>query len=229
MNIYVKHPRIYHIPDSLGISSDDKTMKSLVQFKNKDIVISLKLDGENWTFYNNYCHSRSINSSLSHPSHDWAKAYHQTIKHKIPDGWRICGENLFAKHTIYYQNLKSYFYVHSIWDENNICLFWTDTMQFCQENNFELVPTLYMGKWDEKRLNELKYLEFYNRDLVEGFVLRILDKIPFSEYNESVCKYVREEFRDKINDTVIHWTGQKLIKNKLKEKQYENNRYIYSK
>jgi len=53
----------------------------------------------------------------------------QLIAPDIPAGWRICGENLFYKHTIPYRDLHTMFYVYSIWNEANECLSWADTLE----------------------------------------------------------------------------------------------------
>lgn len=43
---YVKYPRTYHIPDSAG-TKDDKTLKDYSIFEGKNVIVSLKMDGEN--------------------------------------------------------------------------------------------------------------------------------------------------------------------------------------
>ncbi|MEL7307213.1 MAG: RNA ligase family protein, partial [Pseudomonadota bacterium] len=42
----------------------------------------------------------------------------------------MCGENLYARHSISYNNLPSYFMAFSVWNELNQCLSWQDTKQF---------------------------------------------------------------------------------------------------
>jgi hypothetical protein len=37
------------------------------------------------------------------------KVLQATIGYQLPNNWRLCGENLFAMHSIYYQELKTYF------------------------------------------------------------------------------------------------------------------------
>ena len=106
---YIKYPRTFHLPYS------------------KKVIVSEKLDGECSTCYKNYMHARSIDGQ-NHVSRNWLKNFHAQMSYNIPDGWRICGENMYAKHTIFYNNLKTYFYVFSIWDEKNKCLSWDDTI-----------------------------------------------------------------------------------------------------
>ena len=44
---YFKYPRTMHFPWSLGSTSDDKFMENTASFVGKDIVCTLKMDGEN--------------------------------------------------------------------------------------------------------------------------------------------------------------------------------------
>lgn len=68
-------------------------------------------------------HARSVDSR-HHISRDWLAQFHSSIAYNIPEGWRICGEYLYAKHSIFYENLPSYFLGFSIWNEKkmNACL-----------------------------------------------------------------------------------------------------------
>ena len=107
-----KHPRILHLPWSPGISRDDKVLDDPSIFVDKQVVVTEKMDGENTTFYKDGLHARSVNSG-SHPSRSWVKDLHARMAWRIPEGIRICGENLYAKHSIHYTDLPSYFLVFS--------------------------------------------------------------------------------------------------------------------
>ena len=37
-------------------------------------------------------------------------------RRRIPAGWRVCGENMYARHSIAYEDLDSWFYGFSVWD-----------------------------------------------------------------------------------------------------------------
>src|SRR3546814_9804484 len=47
----------------------------------------------------------------------WVKQFRSGIAADIPEGWRVCGENLFAKHSIHYTALPTYFMGFSIRSE----------------------------------------------------------------------------------------------------------------
>jgi hypothetical protein len=44
---YYKYPRTYHLPHSPGITDDDKLMPNFMGFKDCEIVVTEKMDGEN--------------------------------------------------------------------------------------------------------------------------------------------------------------------------------------
>jgi hypothetical protein len=112
----VKYPRTFHLPWSQGATDDDKVLSSVKHFEGKEVVISEKKDGENTTIYSDgYCHARSLDSA-HHPSRSWVKSLASSLVGSIPEGWRICGENLYARHSISYEALPSYFMVFGIYD-----------------------------------------------------------------------------------------------------------------
>lgn len=114
----VKYPRTFHLPWSLGLSDDDKAHKDAdALFAGQQVVVTEKLDGENTTLYSSgHTHARSMDSG-AHPSRSWVRALAATAGAGLPEGWRVCGENVFAKHSVAYKALPSYFLVFGIYDE----------------------------------------------------------------------------------------------------------------
>ena len=81
----------------------------------------------NCTIYNDYIHARSLDSRIDSEDRRWVDAFRKSkIEGNIPDSYRICGENLFFRHTCSYDNLESMFYAFSIWDDDR-CLSWDET------------------------------------------------------------------------------------------------------
>jgi hypothetical protein len=208
---YVKYPRTNHFHFSPGMNSDDRALPDESCFEGKDVVVTEKLDGESCTQYSDHIHARSVESK-NHLSRNAVKVIHGAIAHDIPNGWRICGENLWAKHSIYYDNLKSYFMVFSIWNEKNICLSWKETLEWCELLGLTPVPVLYEGKFD---INELKKIE-KSLDLTksESYVCRDSGSFHFSKFPVSVAKFVRAGHVQ----TSQHWINQKLTPNLLADR-----------
>lgn len=207
-----KFPRIAHLPYSEGITNDDKVMKNTSHLEEVPVVVAtIKMDGENTTLYREGLHARSLDSR-HHASRAWIKKYHSEIKNIIPEEWRICGENLFAKHSIYYTNLYSYFYVFAIFDHLNSCLGISDMEFFCEKTGLKMVPIFYYGKFNAERIH--KEFEKYcknSKDEVEGYVVRPMSYISFENYSNYVAKFVRKNHVQ----TDQHWMESKLIKNGL--------------
>lgn len=205
---FVKYPRTPHLPWSLGITSDDKIIKSLDNFIGKRVVITEKMDGENYSIYRNGCHARSLESA-NRTYRDWINAFQANIGYKIPNGMRLCGEYLYAKHSIKYDNLKSYFLCFSMWD-NNICISWDNTVYIANEFGVEMVPVIYDGIFDESLIKDISL----DINVSEGYVVRLAESFSMDLFKLSVAKYVRENHV--VNDS--HWRNSKLEVNKLEIK-----------
>lgn len=204
----IKYPRTYHLPFSEGVGSDDKIQYDLSFFDGKEVVVTEKKDGENTTLMTNSIYARSLDSN-NHPSRNWIKGLWGGIRFDIPEFWRICGENLYAKHSIYYDNLTSYFMVFNIWNENNVCLSWDETVEWCELFKLEHVPVLYRGIFDVSKLKTLS--QELNTEKQEGFVVRITDSFKFSDFNKFVIKWVRKNHVT----TDEHWSEGIITKNNL--------------
>lgn len=203
----VKYPRTYHFPWSPGRSDDDKVLHVLDNFIGQDVVVTAKMDGECTTMYNDYIHARSMTYE-THPSRSWVRALHGMIKHDIPKRWRVCGENLYARHSIEYKRLDSYFQVFSIWSDKNVCLNWDDTVEWASLLNLKTVPVLYRGPWDEKKIEKLSVTELHG-DPCEGYVVRIAGSFHYKEFRTRVAKYVRA---DHVQSTE-HWKHSQVVPN----------------
>lgn len=203
----LKYPRTCHLPWSKGATSDDKILNSVKQFEGKEIVVTEKYDGENCTMYNDYIHARSLDSK-NHPSRDWVKKFHSEIKHEIPEGFRICGENMFARHSIYYESLPSYFLCFSIWDGEK-CLNWDETVEYAKMLNLQMVNVIYRGIWDEDIIKNI----VINEEKQEGYVVRNASSFLYDEFKDNVAKYVRENHVD----TDEHWMYSAIVPNKTRQ------------
>jgi len=208
---YTKYPRTSHLPWSGGIKKDERVIESLNAFQGKRVIATVKMDGEQTTMYSDYIHARSINGN-THPSRNLVKALHGQIMGNIPEDYRVCGENLYAKHSIHYQNLTAYFMMFSIWNERNVCLSWDETKEWAELLGVPTVPVIYDGIWDEKAIQGL-ITQKHDNDECEGYVVRLADAFPYRDFKISVGKYVR---KDHVQ-THGHWMRSKIVPNVLKK------------
>ena len=205
----VKYPRTKHLPWSESWSSDDlkSDQGDHLYPSGTQVVVTEKLDGENTTLYRDGLHARSIDSR-HHPSRTWVKSLQGRIGHLIPPRFRICGENMYARHSIPYDQLLSYFYVFSVWEEDR-CLSWDDTTEWAALLGLHCVPTLYQGAWNPEVIRELS--QSLDLSKQEGYVVRPLQAFQFSEFSHSVYKWVRKNHVQ----TDQHWMRSKIVPNRL--------------
>lgn len=191
---YVKYPRTMHFPWSPGMHSDDRMSHDLSKFLGEEVIITEKMDGENTTMYTDHIHARSIDSKGGR-DRAWVKQLWSTIAYDIPKDWRICGENLWAEHSISYTGLKSYFYVFSIWNNMNECLSWEETLDYCDLLGLRNVPVLWVGKLSEnydeakKQIRQVEKNLDWNKN--EGYVMRPARSFHYREFKDCVRKFVR--------------------------------------
>jgi hypothetical protein len=204
---WVKYPRTMHLPWSPGLSSDDKVIDTLDAFEGRHVVATVKMDGENCTMYRDYIHARSLDSK-HHASRDWVKQFHASIAHDIPEGWRVCGENLFAKHSIGYDSLPSYFLGFSIWNERNFCLPWHETLEWFELLGITPVKCFYASTWNPTDIRDAWAAIERGQ---EGYVVRLAEGFMYSDFRRYVAKYVRPNHVQ----TDEHWMSGPIVKNGL--------------
>jgi hypothetical protein len=200
-----KYGRTYHLPISLGATSDDKTMSSLQGLMINDILITEKMDGENTTIHSTGTHARSPDSRY-HPSRDWLKAFAAGISPQLGQDERIVGENLYAQHSIGYSALPSYFLGFSFIIGNEIQS-WDATLIKFKQLGITPVGELYRGPFkDDLFENVAAHL---NLKTQEGFVARDASEFCETEMPIKMGKYVRANHVQ----SEIHWTKSDLIPN----------------
>ncbi|EBA13361.1 RNA ligase family protein [Roseobacter sp. CCS2] len=194
---------------SPGVQSDDKIASDLGAFEGAEVVITEKMDGENTTLYADGFHARSLDSGR-HPSRDWLARFQAERGYLIPPGWRICGENLYARHALAYEDLPAYFLGFSVWNDANDCLSWDETLARFTDWNVEPVRTLWRGTFGPTTV--LDVTGELNLDQVEGCVIRLASAFQISNFQRSVMKWVRPGH---VQPGAQHWSKCPMIPNGL--------------
>lgn len=205
--MYAKYPSTPFLPWAKP-DTDGRIIKSLDSFEGCRVVVTEKMDGENTSMYRDHIHARSIDSS-PHVSRNYVKSMWGSVKHMIPHGWRMCGENMYAKHSIYYDSLKSYFLSFSLWNEQNVCLSWEEAQEYFDAWGITTVPVLYHGIYDEEKIRALWTDDMKGKH--EGYVVRLAHSYKLSEFPLSIAKFVR---KDHVQ-TSEHWLREVLVPNLL--------------
>ncbi|MFF4773685.1 RNA ligase family protein [Microtetraspora fusca] len=201
----VHYPRTPHLPWSPGTTEDDVRAGGVSGLAGREVVVTQKLDGENTTMYADGVHARSPDSG-HHPSRAWVKALHGRVARSIPPGWRVCGENLYARHSIAYADLESWFYAFSVWDGDR-CLDWDATVRFARRLGLPVPPVLWRGVFDERALRALRL----DTARCEGYVVRTVEGFRREEFPHRVAKWVRPSHVR----TDEHWMLAPVVPNGL--------------
>ncbi len=219
MSALFKYPRTKHLPFSEKKGDDDKVLADDSAFHGEEVIGTLKMDGENTSIYPHNSHARSKDSDKDSEDRKWIELFRtMKISGQIPENFRICGENMFYKHQVPYNELKSYFLAFSIWEENN-CLSWKDTLVMCQNLGIETVPVIYEGIYDAEKIKKA-FSEIQKVKPSEGFVIRKTNSFEFDKFQENVAKFVSNSFvlPDK------HWRHSAKERNGLIYEDYWNIR-----
>lgn len=204
-----KYGRTFHLPNSPGVGSDDKIIQDLAHLQGaEEVVFTEKMDGENTTIFAGGCHARSPDSGY-HASRDWMKAYAAGISPNLSGGERIVGEYLFAKHSVAYDDLPTYF-LGFAWIFDGEIKGWDETLGRFEELGVKPVPVLQRGQFDDVAIKSV--LDLLDLDNQEGFVVRSIAPFLESEMVTHIAKYVREGHVQ----SETHWSKAEIVKNGLR-------------
>lgn len=129
----------------------------------------------------------------------------------------ICGENLYATHSIHYTQLDSYFYGFGVYNDQNILLSWDDSVKVFVHLDITHVPVLYDGIFDNQLVTKLKNGLFVSDNAeFEGYVIRLAEEIEYDEYINSVMKWVRANH---VQESSEHWMSKPVVPNELRNKK----------
>lgn len=154
----IKYPKTFHLPWSENLQNDDRMLESTDCFVGKNIVALEKYDGECTTMTRDYIHARSTTEGALTPkqawSREWVKSLWGSIKHDIHDNLRIHGENMYATHSIKYNNLPSYFLVFAISDEKSF-LSYNDVVEWSELLGLEYIKPILHCEWEEEKIKSI--------------------------------------------------------------------------
>jgi hypothetical protein len=205
-----KYGRTFHLPLSPGAASDDKIMTSLDGLKVDDLIVTEKMDGENTTIHSAGTHARSPDSRY-HRSRNWIKRFAANISPFLAENERIVGENLFARHSIAYDALPSYF-LGFAWILDGEVQPWDLTLNHFKSLGVTPVPSLYRGPFQDSLFEDLA--SALDTSKQEGFVVRVAGAYREADIQTYMGKYVRTGHVQSDR----HWMHADLIPNTLAPK-----------
>lgn len=205
----MKYPKTMHHPSSLSLQNDDRRIPHLEVFPGRRVIVTEKMDGENTTMRTDACHARSLDSKY-HQSRDRVRAIWGGINYLIPPNLRICGENMYAIHSIYYDDLESYFLAFSTWLGSK-CLSWDESVMWFREFGLSHVPVIYDGIYDPKAIQAAIDAKLNNDwERHEGWVMRVADAFEYEDFSTHVAKWVRKNHVQTDEHWLLSWTPEKI-------------------
>jgi RNA ligase-like protein len=206
----MKYPRTHHLPWSPGASSDDLRTTDIKHFVGHEVVVTEKLDGECTTITHTGSHARSLDTS-PHPSRNWVRKLAGEVGYRLPSGHEIVGENLYARHSIGYEALPSYFVMFGAIYLDSVCVDWRSVEVLADRLKIPTVPVLYRGRWDEDDVKACWTGVSRFGGEQEGYVVRYADAFGVHLFSKAVMKYVRANHVQ----TDEHWLRKPVVKNGL--------------
>ena len=227
-----KYPKTPYLSFSPSKHREDRYHPDESHFDSREVVITEKMDGENFNLLSDGSwHARSLDTPY-HPTREWAARVAGETGYKLPEGWRVSGENLYGKHSIKYTDLRSYVQVFAIFDEEDRLLSWDDTVMWCELLDLCHVPVLWEGSLTFQggsamlraqggkiiNLDELTEEDINQRAgrTAEGYVIRIRDSFPKEQFEYNAAKWVRENHVQTDNHWLREWE-KKGEKNELRD------------
>ncbi len=256
MNTIFKYPRTRHIEGSnLQYGDENLKIEKFDYIKNKYLILEEKVDGANCgiSFDENnklLLQSRGhfLNGGYGEKQFDLFKAWAGCHKNKLFEllGTRyvMYGEWLYAKHTVYYDNLTHYFMEFDIYDKNKDIFLSTKQRKKLLKNYKFITSVLVLYEGRLKNIDQLKnflgksnfksdkYMDSLkkqceNLNLSYELALKQTDKTNLMEgiyikiENDYEVidrfKFVRSSFLNTILDSETHWINRPIIPNKLKD------------
>jgi ATP-dependent RNA circularization protein (DNA/RNA ligase family) len=209
-----KYGRSYHLPFSPGATRDDKISKSVSSLLGIDVVISEKLDGENTCMTKGGVYARS---HAAYTTSGWSREVrqiHSLIKNDLSEDVFLFGENLEGIHSIEYTNLKSYFYIFGVRD-NNIWIPWEGVEEYSYLLDIPTVPVLFKGIINtEKELKEIIESLVKQPSALggerEGVVIRNASMFHNDDFSENLAKWVRKDHVQTDEFWTKNWKKSKI-------------------
>lgn len=220
----MKYPRTPYFKFSDSVDRDDVRESGyfdINNFLNKELVVTIKMDGSNCVWTHDRIAARN-GKQANGQSFDYAKQLHFIIKDRIPENIYLYGEWLYAKHSIYYENklsLDGYFQLFGVYDSvSQTWGSWQDVISY--SNDLELInvpvvrtiPAMNNSKVLSEAITSIAKVVIKQGH--EGIVVRNINLFSNIDFNKNIAKYVR---KDHVQ-TDHHWSKQKIVINKIRER-----------
>lgn len=220
METTTKYPRTYHLPFSEGLQNDDRKVDDdwWEYLKDKELVLSEKLDGENQSVYRSGVYARSHAAPTTNP---WSinmterGGVYDQVKNFLTENEGIYGENMYGIHSIEYNKLPTYFFMFAARDDR-FWYSWKEVEELAEMLNLYTVPVLEKRVFESPEDLEKTILNYMTKgsrygDTIEGVVVRNAASFPLEDFSKNVVKYVRKNHVQTNEHWKRNWKRAKLI------------------
>jgi len=176
--------------------------------KGKQLIFYEKLDGEVTVCSREGVHARSEDSNYKDPWQTWMNSEYHRFRYDIPEGMHICGENMYAIHSIEYPFLDSYFYVFNI-EYKGEFLSVDDMVEWVELFGLKMCPYFYIGTIEDSF--PIPNYSVFGRE-AEGYVVRNVENFLYGDFGENVAKCVRKDHVKTAHGWKTKWREAKLGK-----------------
>jgi len=250
-----KYPRTPHLEGS-RLQPGDEDLESIpfLSIQGRHIVceekldgaqagISFDVDGKLWLQSRGHYLTGGVREKHFNLFKQWASAQAAPLREALGSRYVLYGEWLYAKHTIFYDQLPHYFHEFDVYDREtdtflsterrrqlltglslvSVPVLWEGTARTLDDLVSLLGPSLYKGPaWRERLMTicakrgfdaERVWRETDSSDLMEGLYLKI---------EEGGCvvgrsKWIRASFLTAVVDSGTHWLKRPIVPNLLRD------------
>lgn len=222
------YPSTRHWPESMSVHRDDHYHRDPDFFVGKDVVITEKLDGGLTQFADGNVYARSSGAPTTAGWFSYVKSVTLPKLYNVNPKYQPIGEDLYGVHSIVYDPLPDTFFLFHVLEradqnigtantDGDFFWSWTGVDLFARGHELRTVPLLFEGEFGSTAeitkwfFDEIKKPSLYG-PVREGFVMRIADEIPFSEFGMNTCKFVRANHVQTDEHWTRNWKPAKIAK-----------------
>ena len=252
----LKYPRTPHMEGSrLQVGDEDLSQVPFKYIFGRNIVIEEKIDGANCavSFDNNanmLLQSRGHYLTGGYREHhfnmlkQWAKVNEDKLFDALSDRYIMYGEWMYAKHTVFYDMLPSYFMEFDIYDRERGVFLDTPSRKIITDKIgiISSVPVIGQGLYSNKddilglighsnyisdhhvdtlrkvaKMHRLDEEQIVSETDASGTMEGLYIKLEEDGIVKERFKYVRLSFVQAIIQSNSHWLSRPIVPNQLKE------------
>lgn len=244
-----KYPKTLHVEGSKGIIEPDHVPLSdlghiVVEEKldGSEVSIFFKAEGDIALWHRN---GPALGEEFSQLK-SWLYTNFMQLQELLGTRYVLFGEWMYAKHTVFYDQLPSYLFAYDVWDSEEKVWFSTPRRhEFLSDLDIEHVPVVHSGQASEMvceldDLLKIRMLDFRSDNIANVFIDHVeslgqdvetaLEETELGMYPEGLYikeetdletvgwyKYVRPKFIETIVNSGTHWKSRHIVPNLLKE------------